>query len=374
MGFVYVIKNCINDKVYVGQTKNSIEQRFNEHLYASMKKNTTNKLYMAMKELGKENFYIELLTECKDVDMNKYEQLYVEKFNSIKQGYNTVYHCSSISNSSNTELEDKIIELYKEGYSLASIGKTCEVSHATICKILRKNKMKREETSKANHVSGSKQVVMYSKDFVPEKLFDSIKEAYNWLKKNTEFKVTTYAVYAYIDVACKNYNICYGHRWQLLSDLSYDNKYFRSVLDKEDYKNGKQAYKPTGKDYYVVDDALKYVIKSCEKNYCLDCGKEISRNSTRCVDCFNTYRSRVNKGLEDTGCKCLQCGKAIAGNSLNGLCNSCANVKAKGKTRKASKEELKLLLGNNVPVTEIAKQFDRTPSTVHYWIKSYGLR
>ena len=31
-GFVYIIRNTVNDKVYIGQTTQSIEERFKQHL------------------------------------------------------------------------------------------------------------------------------------------------------------------------------------------------------------------------------------------------------------------------------------------------------------------------------------------------------
>lgn len=371
MGFIYVIRNYINNKVYVGQTKNSVEERFKEHLYASMKENNKNKLYTAMREIGRENFYVEELLKCSDKDMNKFEQIYVERFDSIRNGYNTVYPCTTVTSS--REYEDRVIELYKQGYSIAKISKECNLSHTCICNTLKKNSVGEREKQN-NYGSERKQVIMYSKQFEPEKVFSTIKEAYDWLEKNTKFKVSTFAVYAYIDAACKNCNICYGHRWQLLSDIKYDGKYFRSIKDKEAYKQGQKAYRPKGKEYYIVDGALKSIKTWYETNHCVDCGKEINTNNTRCKQCYEKFRNKVNKGLIETGIHCKQCGKSLVDSTNTGLCNSCANVKAKGKVPKATKEELKTLLDGGVAVTEIAKKFDRTPSTIHYWIKSYGLR
>lgn len=38
MGYIYKIVNDINDKVYIGKTVNSIEERFNEHCYDARKR------------------------------------------------------------------------------------------------------------------------------------------------------------------------------------------------------------------------------------------------------------------------------------------------------------------------------------------------
>lgn len=65
MAFIYKIVNDINDKIYIGQTSFSIENRFKQHLKDSEKNLTTEKrpLYNAIREYGKEYFKIELIEE-----------------------------------------------------------------------------------------------------------------------------------------------------------------------------------------------------------------------------------------------------------------------------------------------------------------------
>ena len=50
MGYIYIIKNNVNSKVYIGQTKKSIEERWKEHIYSSTYRNQI--LYMAMRKYG----------------------------------------------------------------------------------------------------------------------------------------------------------------------------------------------------------------------------------------------------------------------------------------------------------------------------------
>ena len=57
-GTIYIIKNKINDKVYIGQTTSDIKTRFNCHCKKSTINNRHYKIYNAMKKYGKENFYI----------------------------------------------------------------------------------------------------------------------------------------------------------------------------------------------------------------------------------------------------------------------------------------------------------------------------
>ena len=62
IGYIYKISNSINDKIYIGQTRCSIEKRFNQHKQRSRKKSKYNShLYEAMRKYGEEVFQISIL-------------------------------------------------------------------------------------------------------------------------------------------------------------------------------------------------------------------------------------------------------------------------------------------------------------------------
>ena len=89
---IYIIRNSINNKVYIGRSTD-IHRRWMTHL-RDARKGENSKVHIAMRELGIENFYLEVLEECSLSELNKREQYYIEKFNSWANGYNN-------SNSSN---------------------------------------------------------------------------------------------------------------------------------------------------------------------------------------------------------------------------------------------------------------------------------
>lgn len=85
---IYIIKNSINNKVYVGQTWRSIKRRFQIHLQSSTYSHCI-KFRRAVKKYGVDKFSIELLTFCHSQKMaDYYETFFIRKFNSIKNGYN----------------------------------------------------------------------------------------------------------------------------------------------------------------------------------------------------------------------------------------------------------------------------------------------
>lgn len=371
VGYIYLILNDINDKVYVGQTTQSVEKRFNEHVWVAKRNRVYSKLYTAMRNIGIEHFYAVSIVECEDAELNRYEQYFVELYNSLQNGYNTLYPYSCKRLRAVHEYDDKVIELYDAGKSFSSIAKELNISTSHINGIILERGTHREYHNLGGRAYEAKRVVMYDRYFRPERMFESIGKAYRWLLNNTDFRVTQYGAYAFIDVACQNGNIAYGHRWQLESDLKCSGKLFRTKFDKEEYLTGKDAYKPDGETYYVVDGSLNKVKTFHEKTKCIDCGKILSCNGTlRCKECSNRYK-KISTGGDLV---CRQCGRAVTWLSSSGTCMSCYNVSIKGKTPKPSKEELSKLLASGMKKSQIAAMYGRTASTIHYWINSYGLR
>ena len=88
---VYKITNIINNKVYIGQTSFTVEQRFNAHCVNAFELNCQFKLSKALRKYGKENFRVEVLeSNLSKEDCNFFEKLYIKKYNStdINFGYN----------------------------------------------------------------------------------------------------------------------------------------------------------------------------------------------------------------------------------------------------------------------------------------------
>jgi len=89
---IYVIKNKINNKIYVGKSVN-IYRRIKAHITAlntKHKKNENAHLINSWHKHGKINFTYEIICEC-DINLLKEKELfYIRKYNSTdrKKGYN----------------------------------------------------------------------------------------------------------------------------------------------------------------------------------------------------------------------------------------------------------------------------------------------
>ena len=79
---IYIIRNKINGKCYIGKT-NNIKRRFIEH--RTIYHETNKSLKLAYKKYGLENFSFEVLEECTVERLNEREIYYIKK---IKPEYN----------------------------------------------------------------------------------------------------------------------------------------------------------------------------------------------------------------------------------------------------------------------------------------------
>ena len=124
-GKIYKITNNENGLIYIGCTINSLNQRFNEHLYRCFKTDYKSKLYNSMKKYGQENFTIELIEECDLNVIYETEKKYVELYDSYNNGLNSTFGgegCLGYTHS--PEIRQKISENTKNGNSHK--GKTYE--------------------------------------------------------------------------------------------------------------------------------------------------------------------------------------------------------------------------------------------------------
>ena len=89
MGYIYKITNLINQKVYIGQTRRTIQERWREHISRASQKIDTY-LYNAIRKYGEENFQIEEILKCPDDILDEKERFYINEFHSDsrEKGYN----------------------------------------------------------------------------------------------------------------------------------------------------------------------------------------------------------------------------------------------------------------------------------------------
>ena len=81
---IYKITNLLNEKIYIGQTKQKIEDRLVQHSYSF------SPLGLDIRKYGLENFKIEIVEECfTKNELNEREKFWIKKLNcKVPNGYN----------------------------------------------------------------------------------------------------------------------------------------------------------------------------------------------------------------------------------------------------------------------------------------------
>ena len=152
IGFIYIIKNTINNKVYIGQTKTSVEQRWKEHLrHAAYGNQVINR---AMRKHGVENFYIETLEICNIEELDQREIYYIDLYDSTDKtkGYNVSIGGNTPRFKRTTLSIAELKHLYiDEHFTLSQIGEKFNVSRYIIRSELSKAGVVIRDRSTANN-------------------------------------------------------------------------------------------------------------------------------------------------------------------------------------------------------------------------------
>jgi group I intron endonuclease len=131
MGYIYILENKINKKMYVGQTKNKIEQRLAGH--------KSNNLYIdnAIRKYGLDNFNIYKLP-CDEEDLDYFEIGFIRQLKTL---YPDGYNLTSGGNANRICSEETIKKLSKSHIGQVAWNKGIPTSEETKKKISEKNKI-----------------------------------------------------------------------------------------------------------------------------------------------------------------------------------------------------------------------------------------
>lgn len=173
MGYIYKITNQINGKVYIGQTKGSITERWKEHLKCYKNPNRNKRpLYKAFSKYGLDKFSIEVIEECPNTLLTEKEIYYINCYDSYgKKGYNA----TKGGEGNQTLLVDgqQVIKTYQRLQNLNLVAKEFNLCRNTVKSILKQNNISIQNSY--NH--RKRGVVQMNLEGIVLNSFDSIKEA-----------------------------------------------------------------------------------------------------------------------------------------------------------------------------------------------------
>lgn len=109
LGKIYLIFNDVNDKVYVGQTIQSLNKRFNGHCcYSKTDRSVNMYIKRAIHKYGRDKFHIKLIEECPIKELSKREKYWINYYDSYNNGYNLTLGGQDSNYFSLHKLEDSI--------------------------------------------------------------------------------------------------------------------------------------------------------------------------------------------------------------------------------------------------------------------------
>lgn len=137
-GYIYKITNQVNGKVYIGQTRQSVESRWNQHKSKARKHvDGNNHFHNAINKYGENAFKVEILEACNFDKLDSREIFYIAKYNSFEEGYNTTLGGGGKRVPDVYNKYEEIKDLYLSGFSSNWIAEKFEVDKTTIIKILK---------------------------------------------------------------------------------------------------------------------------------------------------------------------------------------------------------------------------------------------
>jgi group I intron endonuclease len=165
MGYIYKITNKNTGKMYIGQTIQDLEERWRGHRSS---KSNCRYLKLAIKKYGIYNFEFKLICVCFDNDMDKFENDYIKKYNTlVPNGYNL--REGGNGGRHNEETKQKISESLKNRtdiiYSKNQLGRPhTEEIKKKISNSLKGRKLSKESIQKRNQKLIKYKVFQLNKD------------------------------------------------------------------------------------------------------------------------------------------------------------------------------------------------------------------
>lgn len=109
LGKIYIIKNDINDKVYIGQTIQKLQKRFNGHCcYSKSDRSSNMYIKRAIHKYGKDKFHIYLIEEVPIEQLNEKEKYWIAYYDSYNNGYNLTLGGQESNSFSLNKLENTV--------------------------------------------------------------------------------------------------------------------------------------------------------------------------------------------------------------------------------------------------------------------------
>lgn len=219
MAYIYKITNKVNNKVYIGQTTDTIENRFKEHIAESTRSRSVDRpLYRAFLKYGIENFSIEVVEQVPtDTALLQQQEIFwIDFYHSFcgdpnSWGYNATRGGDSRLLFDHTEIA-KDLAITK---SLIQTSINCKCTTDTVSKIAKAYNIPFMSSAEQAREFYSKPINQYDLNGIFIQTFKNKEYAERWIRENNISSSKGGAIHTHIVEACKGKRkTAYGFKWQ----------------------------------------------------------------------------------------------------------------------------------------------------------------
>ena len=312
---IYVIKNDINSKVYVGQTCRPIDVRFNEHV-SDAKNGSEYAIHCAMRKHGVKHFWIELIEETDNP--NEREIHWIEKLGAYKHGYNETRG----GEGSLLYDRDYIIDTYNRLGTLESVVIETGISPVTVAQVM--------HAADSYQRRLQLQIKMYDVNLVEIKTFSNLTEAAEYILKEGKTKASLTSISTAIIHVCKGrMKTAYGYIFKYIGKANENtdckHRYYE-IIQTDLNDNFIATYSSCAEAAKAVNGGRSNIRKCClgirgtYKNYKWKYGAEIKNTSCRSVFQIEKLTGKVIKKWDSitAAANALRISKCHIGNVCNG--------------------------------------------------------
>ena len=213
MSYIYKIINDLNDKVYVGKTNLTIEERFRQHCQDAKKETELQRpLYNAMNKYGSEHFQIIEIEQCSPENASEREIYWIGYYKGYEDGYNA----TKGGDGKNLFNHMQIAERLKSNPYPIEIAKEFNCSSDLVRIIAKEFDIPIKNKGQEN-VNAKKRIAQYTKDnqFVQE--FESTQKAAEWIYSHGLCLTLSSGTRGHIsNAATGKKRTAYGYKWKYI--------------------------------------------------------------------------------------------------------------------------------------------------------------
>lgn len=201
MGCIYKITNAINNKVYIGKTEKTFEERWSRHIYNAFVLQLDYPLYRAFRKYDMENFYIDIIEDnISSSVINEREKYWIAYYNSYGTGYNATLGGDGNSLYNSEEIAKKYMELK----NIDETAKFFNCSRRPVLEAIKKHNIQTNYKRKVCQIDKDTNEII--------NVFDSIREAAQIVFKDIEKSKN-------INAVCRGKGqTAYGYKWKYLEN------------------------------------------------------------------------------------------------------------------------------------------------------------